>query len=157
MNRAEQTFACDAMLKGLARWLRAAGFDAWWRYGVDDGELVRLAADEGRILLTQDSGIMKRSPIASGAVASLFIPHPLSVEAQLQLVFAAFGLARSEPRCMKCGGRLEAVSKESVRDEAPPRTFKWLDEFFRCARCKQLFWEGTHWNKIRDQLDHILP
>lgn len=157
MEKPEQTFACDAMLKGLARWLRAAGFDAWWRYGVDDGDLVRLAANEGRILLTQDSGIMKRSPIASGAVRSLFIPYTLTVHAQLQFVFTNCGLTRSEPRCMKCGGRLEAVSKESVRDEAPPRTFKWLDEFFRCARCRQLFWEGTHWTKIHDRLDHILP
>ncbi len=157
METPVKTFACDAMLKGLARWLRAAGFDAWWRYGVDDGDLVRLAADQDRILLTQDSGIMKRSPIASGAIPSLFIPRALTVEQQLKHVFAEFGLTRTGPRCMKCGGRLDAVPKESVRHEAPPRTFKWLDEFFRCARCEQLFWEGTHWNRIHDRLDQILP
>ena len=36
-------FACDAMLGGLARWLRAAGYDACWQEGIDDGELIRLA------------------------------------------------------------------------------------------------------------------
>jgi uncharacterized protein with PIN domain len=36
-------FACDAMLGGLARWLRAAGYDACWHGGVADPELVRLA------------------------------------------------------------------------------------------------------------------
>ena len=30
-------FACDAMLGGLARWLRAAGYDATWQEGIDAG------------------------------------------------------------------------------------------------------------------------
>src|SRR5262245_27378837 len=32
-------FACDAGLGGLARWLRAAGFEAHWRADIDDDEL----------------------------------------------------------------------------------------------------------------------
>ncbi len=157
MKDRTRTFACDAMLKGLARWLRASGFDAWWEYGVDDGKLVSKARDEKRTLLTQDSGIMIRSPVASGKVDSLFIPHDLTVEEQLHLVFRKFDLQRSTPRCMKCGGALEAVDRESVRHEAPPRTFAWLDEFFRCTRCEQLFWKGTHWNNISRRLGEVLP
>lgn len=145
------------MLKGLARWLRASGFDAWWQYGVEDGELVRRAQEDGRTLLSQDSGIMIRSPVASGEIDSLFIPLRLTVEEQLHLVFREFGLHRAPPRCMKCGGAMERVDKESVRHEAPPRTFAWLDEFFRCARCGQLFWKGTHWNNIARRLDEVLP
>ena len=156
-DRADPAFACDAMLKGLARWLRASGFDAWWRYGVDDGDLIRVAQDEGRVLLTQDSGLMKRALITSGAVRSLFIPRDLAVEDQLKLVFEEHGLERGTPRCMKCGGKLEAVTKESVKDEAPPRTFRWLDDFYRCTRCGQLFWEGTHWKRIERKLDTLLP
>ncbi len=151
----ETAFACDAMLKGLARWLRASGYDAWWVYGVEDGRLVQTALDEKRVLLTQDSGIMKRSLVASGKIPSLFIPHDLGVEEQLALVFREFGLRRKDPRCMKCGGELRAVTKESVKDEAPPRTFKWLDQFYRCGRCGQLFWEGTHWKKISRKLDRF--
>ena len=41
-------FACDAMLGGLARWLRAAGYDASWHGGVADPELVRIARRHGR-------------------------------------------------------------------------------------------------------------
>ncbi|MEW6747624.1 MAG: Mut7-C RNAse domain-containing protein [Planctomycetota bacterium] len=44
-------FACDAMLKGLARWLRAFGYDATWRYGIEDGELVAHSLEERRVLL----------------------------------------------------------------------------------------------------------
>ena len=31
-------FFCDAMLGGLARWLRAMGYDAAFEYGIDDGD-----------------------------------------------------------------------------------------------------------------------
>jgi hypothetical protein len=53
---------------------------------------------------------------------------------------------------MACGGRLLAVPKESARPEAPPRTFAWCEEFFRCDRCAKLFWQGTHWRRIETLL-----
>ena len=39
----EPIFLCDAMLGGLARWLRAAGFDPLFEYGIDDREIIRRA------------------------------------------------------------------------------------------------------------------
>ena len=53
---------------------------------------------------------------------------------------------------MTCGGALVPVPKESVVDEAPPRTYSWLETFYRCARCGKLFWEGTHWQAIQARL-----
>ncbi|MEW6744467.1 MAG: Mut7-C RNAse domain-containing protein [Planctomycetota bacterium] len=141
-------FACDAMLKGLARWLRAFGYDATWRYGIEDGELVAHSLEERRVLLTSDSGLMRRRAIREGHPAALFIPRDLSVDEQLRFVAGTFELRRRRPRCMRCGGALRRVPKESVRDEAPPKTFLWLDEFYRCGRCGGLFWKGTHWQRI---------
>jgi hypothetical protein len=45
------TFACDAMLGGMARWLRAARYEASWHPGIDDPDLVQLArsATKGRL------------------------------------------------------------------------------------------------------------
>ncbi|MFO0984587.1 MAG: Mut7-C RNAse domain-containing protein [Planctomycetota bacterium] len=149
-------FACDAMLKGLARWLRAHGYDTFWQYGIDDGEIVRLALAERRILLTGDSGMMRRKLVRDAVVAALFIRHDLPVRAQLRLVVHRYQLAARPPRCMACGGELRAVDKASVRDEAPPRTYRWLDEFFRCARCGKLYWRGTHWRRIATSVRAML-
>lgn len=41
-SMAKIRFACDAMLGGLARWLRAAGYEASWH----DGELAVVAKEE---------------------------------------------------------------------------------------------------------------
>ena len=53
----QMSFACDAMLGGLARWLRAAGYDTSWHHGIEDRDLVRLAGEQGRTLLTSDTRI----------------------------------------------------------------------------------------------------
>src|SRR5262249_924378 len=48
-------FLCDAMLGGLVRWLRAAGYDALFAEGGrPDRELVELCGREDRVLLTKD-------------------------------------------------------------------------------------------------------
>jgi uncharacterized protein with PIN domain len=143
------------MLKGLARWLRAGGYDAGWSYCIEDDELIRLARRENRVLLTSDSGIMKRHSVLNGETPTLFLPREMTVPQQVEHVFLHYGLKRLDPRCMKCGGRLAWIPKASVRQEAPPRTYCWLDDFYRCLRCRQLFWKGTHWNKISDRLTRM--
>jgi hypothetical protein len=148
------------MLGGMARWLRAAGYDAAWRAGIDDTELVRQALATGRILLTCDTGLMRHGAVQSGLrqpkgfgpqagrVRALLIPCGLGKFEQLRFVLRQLGLGRREPRCMACGGRLRPIPKESARPEAPPRTYAWCEEFYRCDRCAKLFWQGTHWRRI---------
>jgi uncharacterized protein with PIN domain len=49
---------------------------------------------------------------------------------------------------MACGGALRRARKEDVRPRIPPRTALWKDEYFLCAACDRLFWQGTHWERI---------
>jgi len=148
-------FFCDAGLGGLARWLRAAGYDARWEEGIDDDEFLREARRLGATALTTDSMLMERRVLRDRFIPSLWLPPTLSIAEQLALVFREFGLERLAPRCMRCGGRLGRVDKESLRERIPPRTFRWLDEYFVCERCNQLFWHGTHWLRIQRQLDEV--
>jgi len=151
-NAAAPAFWCDAMLGGLARWLRAAGYDAAWQEGIDDAELLRLALASGRILLTADTRLADHGAIRSGRIRALLVPHGMGKFDQLAFVVRALALPLREPRCMACGGALRAIPKESARPEAPPRTYAWCDEFCRCSRCAKLFWRGTHWRRIESRL-----
>ena len=144
----EIRFACDAMCGGLARWLRAIGYDAAWSEGIDDSDLVEMARREGRILISSDSKIFERKVIASGEVKALFLPRGLKRLAQLEFVVSRLGLRVREPRCMSCGGRLERVRKEDVADEVPAKSLVWAHAFYRCSQCKKVFWEGSHWRHI---------
>jgi uncharacterized protein with PIN domain len=71
---------------------------------------------------------------------------------QLEMVLRDLGLDLREPRCMRCGGELRPVPKADVLERIPPRTRAWKDEYFTCARCGALLWQGTHWERIARQL-----
>jgi uncharacterized protein with PIN domain len=140
------------MLGGLARWLRAAGYDASWHPGIDDSDLVRLAQQEGRTLLSCDTRIFDFAVIRDGMLPAQFVPLRLKPRAQLAHVLEQLRLPLREPRCMACGGELVEVPKEQVAARVPPRTFAWLDRFWECTRCRRVFWHGTHWQRIADAL-----
>jgi uncharacterized protein with PIN domain len=146
------TFLCDAGLGGLARWLRAAGYEAWWQPDIEDAELLRQAQRLRAIVLTTDSLMMERGVLRDGIIPAFWLPPTLTMKEQLGSVFREFGLAVREARCMTCSGELRPVEKDCVRERIPPRTWCWLDTYFVCARCNQLFWQGTHWRKIGAQL-----
>jgi uncharacterized protein with PIN domain len=141
-------FACDAMLGALARWLRAAGYDASWHEGIEDRNLVRLSREEGRTLLSCDMEIFDFAVIRDGLQSALFVPLHLSPREQLRFVLDQLNLPLLDPRCMACGGELVEIAKDQAAGRVPTRTFAWLDQFWECSRCRKVLWRGTHWAKI---------
>ncbi len=149
------TFLCDAGLGGLARWLRAAGYDAAWEPGIEDTVLLQKARACGAAVLTTDSMLMERRLIRERIIPAYWLPPTLTISEQLELVFREFGLPLLERRCMRCGGTLVAADKEAVRERIPPRTYRWRNEYFLCSRCGKLFWHGTHWERIERELQRV--
>lgn len=145
-------FHCDAGLGGVARWLRAAGYDAAFWPGIDDDDLLRKVIPGGAVLLTSDRRMVERGVIASGALAALLTPIHLKKLDQFGFVRDQLQLPLKAARCMSCGGRLSPVAKEAVRERIPPRTYPWLDDYYLCERCGRLFWQGTHWRRIQEGL-----
>src|SRR5438876_11289027 len=85
-------FFCDAGLGGLARWLRAAGYEATWEEGIDDDVLLREAKKTGATILTTDSMLMERRVLRDRLIPSLWLPPIWGISEQLGLVFREFGL-----------------------------------------------------------------
>ncbi|WP_437776992.1 Mut7-C RNAse domain-containing protein [Sorangium sp. So ce1097] len=141
-------FLCDAMLGGLSRWLRGAGYDATFEHGIDDGELVRLAQRTGRVLLSSDAGVFERRPLRTAAVRGLYVPRGLRPMEQAGFVLRELGLPVRDPRCMACGGALAAAPKDAVRGAVPAMVVERHDAFWRCERCGKVLWKGSHWEGI---------
>jgi uncharacterized protein with PIN domain len=148
-------FLCDAGLGGVARWLRAAGYEAAWQPNIADDDLLREARSMGATILTTDAMLMERRLLRDRIIPVFWLPPTLSIPEQLALVFREFGLAVRGPRCMTCGGELRRVVKEELRERIPPKTYRWLDKYFVCGRCDKLFWHGTHWQRIRVALSAL--
>jgi hypothetical protein len=148
-------FLCDAGLGGLARWLRAAGYVADWQADIADEDLLRLAKASRAIVVTTDSLLLERRLVRDGEIQTLWLPPVLAIGEQLVLVLQHLDLVLREPRCMHCGGELRSVAKEAVWERIPPRTRRWLDDYFECARCARLYWHGTHWQRIKEHLGQL--
>jgi len=149
------SFLCDAMLGGLARWLRAAGYDAQFEYGIGDRTLLDRAACQQRIILSSDGPLFERNVIRNGVIRALYIPQQLSKLQQLRFVLQALHLPLLPPRCMACGGPLGEVPKHTVTGEAPPLAFRNCRQFWRCLSCGRLLWHGTHWQRIAKRLAEL--
>ena len=134
-------FFCDDHLGRLARWLRACGFDCAWENPIDDGVLLRRAADEDRVVLTKDTRL------ASGEIGPHLLVRSSDFREQLRAVLDAFDLdplARAFTRCVACNGPLVEVDKASVREDVPPLSYAAFDRFWRCADCGRVLWRGSH-------------
>lgn len=149
-------FLCDPSLAGLARWLRAAGYEAFVSPEVPGHRLPDEALRRGLVLLTTEAETLDRRIAADGSLVLVWVPSALTMAEQLHMVALELGLAVREARCMACGGRLVPRPKEEVRPRIPPRTALWLDEYFVCSACDRLFWRGTHWERIEATLRRAL-
>jgi uncharacterized protein with PIN domain len=150
-------FLCDALLGGLAKWLRAAGYDTYYaREGTDlsDGSLTRKALEEGRVLLTSDGGFLERKPVRDGSVEFLKVPH-LPLEEQLRFVAERFELSRRRSRFMQCNGELDVVPPSAVRGRVPSGVIRDHEKFFLYTGCGRVFWRGSHWDRIGGLLSRV--
>lgn len=153
-------FYCDAMLGGLARWLRALGYEAEFDHGIDDAELVERAAAQNAVLLSSDRPLFNRKRVTSGEVRALFVPRHEPVLDQAVFVLSTLGLPVAPLRCMACGGGLVRVGRADVESEVPEGALSRFEDFFRCERCRHVYWHGTHWTRIeatREEIARRLP
>jgi len=150
----DPSFITDVHLGKLTRLLRLLGFDTAEGRGLDDEGIVERALAEGRIILTHDRELLKRSAVTHGYWVRS--PDPIEQAREVVRRFDLRGGVRAFTRCPACNGEIVPVAKEDVRDEIPPRTAGWLDEYYRCERCGKIYWKGTHYPHLQEVLDSIL-
>ena len=148
------SFIADAHLGGLARLLRMLGFDTLFENAYADRHILELLARERRILLTRDRELLKCRDVLCGCFV-----HALKAEAQLNEVVARYALARhSRPftLCLHCNVRLEAAGPDAVAARAPAPIAARYTRFARCPGCERIYWEGSHWTRMRAMLAPVL-
>ena len=145
-------FLCDEMLKGLARWLRAAGYDtAMEPAGTPDRILIGRAQKEQRILLTRDRKLLEYKTAGDFVVLLKCNAVDECID-ELSTKLSIDWLYRPFSRCLNCNTPLI---------EAKPEQWQQVPEFSRqqatllryCPNCRQLFWDGSHEKRMRSRLE----
>jgi uncharacterized protein len=142
-------FVADRMLGRLARWLRVIGQDVAYGPHLSGYGLIREARREGRIILTRDRSIRRKSP-----------PQYVLIESdrfrdQLKQVIHACGLDPFKDvftRCVECNAPLQDLAKEAAREKVPEYVFSTQDKFSICPSCRRIYWPATHQQKMVEEL-----
>ncbi len=142
-------FIADVMLGKLARWLRIVGYDVLYSNVFLDEEIVELAREGGRVILTRDLRMLERR----GAQNHVFVESE-DLDAQMEQVVGALHLERLElfSRCLECNRTLEVETREAVEGRVPPYVFRTQESFKSCPECARIYWPGTHRDHVRQRV-----
>jgi uncharacterized protein len=144
-------FLCDEMLRGLGRWLRAAGYDTVIAAGgLPDHALAARCAEEDRILLTKDRDL---AATVTGTVPVLLLAgngideaaRALRPGLDIDWQYAPF------TRCIVDNRPLEAAAPASVA-RVPKSSRAAGGPLRMCPECGRLYWPGGHVRRMQQRL-----
>jgi uncharacterized protein with PIN domain len=150
----EYQFIADAMLGRLARWLRFLGFDTLYYPDITDNDLIRIAREQNRCILTRDTRLVKIKGLKDYVLISSNDSFQQLLELKEKLELKQFNLFS---RCVACNGHLVKISdKSEIKDTIPEFVFLNYDLFTKCENCGRIFWEGSHPKKFKEKINRII-
>jgi uncharacterized protein with PIN domain len=153
---AQPRFIIDVNVGRLAKWLRIMGYDTLFPEDTSDNELVRIALLEDRVLVTRDAGIAQRRAARLGQMKVAQIKDD-DLRSQLQQLVRDLGLNLDKgfSRCVLCNHLLDPADREDVAQRLPPYVLQTQSQFMQCPQCQRLYWRGTHWSNMMDELGQV--
>jgi uncharacterized protein len=151
---AEQpAFIADCHLGKLAKYLRLMGFDTLYFTQIEDSDLIALALEQNRIILTRDKELSKRhnAPV-------LFLESKETKE-QLQTLISHFRLKEHPApfsRCIVCNTPLQVVDKAEILEKLPEKVKRYFSHFEYCSVCDRIYWHGDHYRHMKQFLENVL-
>jgi len=153
----EIKFIADNNVGKLARWLRLMGYDTLLFKQKDDGQMIKIALSENRVILTKDSQFMKRRLVTNGKLKTIYIKQDdpkLQVQEVVKMLnlnyhFKPFSL------CLECNRALIARDKEEVKNLVPAQVAETQTQYTQCPACHRIYWPGTHWQAMVKKLQDL--
>src|SRR3989337_295596 len=120
------------MLGKLAKKLRLLGYDSLYSSSMEDDELLHIAKNENRVIITKDLQLIHKAK--KHQIASIQITKNEEIEQFLQINekidLGKCTISGSNSRCPVCNGELKYTEN--------------MNDFWTCNKCGKIYWEGTH-------------
>ena len=147
-------FVLDVNLGKLAKRMRLLGFDCLYRNDYRDTDVVNIAVNEQRIVLTRDRRLLYIKRVNHG-----YWIRAVDAESQVDEVmhrFNLFTLIHPFTRCSICNTLLSPVAKSDIMDRLEPKTRRYYQFFYQCSGCRRIYWQGSHSEKMRQRFADFL-
>jgi len=110
-------------------------------------------ARDNRALLTRDRRLLMHAIVQHG-----YYPRSQNADEQTVEVIRRFNLSEliaPFTRCLRCNAPLEEAAKAEIIDKLEPLTKIYYEQFPRCPGCGQLYWAGSHFEKLQKRIEKI--
>jgi uncharacterized protein len=148
----EYTFIADVHLGKLAKLLRMLGFDTAYNNTYNSAQLVLIAAEQNRILLSRNKDIATMVGARTLVISS---EKPIEQLKQVIESFHLHSLAIPFTRCLVCNGIVKRVRKEAIQDRLEQNTNAFYNEFWQCTSCRRIYWRGSHYERMKNWLNML--
>ena len=145
------TFFVDAMLGNIAKKLRLMGYDSKYASDIQDDDLINLARNEQRIIISRDENLVKMA--LKLEIKSIFLEkqeetkqfHEIIDKLNLKII----EINGDRARCPLCNTKTKFVTKDKVRNKISAKILEQNEKFWECENCRKIFWEGSHIRNLR--------
>jgi hypothetical protein len=145
-------FILTAELGRLCRWLRILGFDAYYFRGRESSLIIK-ALQEDRIILTRRKRLAEEKSVKKVIIENDKLKDQIrEVEEKLGI---KFNLDNLFSRCSECNTEVVKVDKELVKNKVPEYVYQTQEEFYKCPKCRKIFWQGTHWDLAKKYFEEL--
>lgn len=147
-------FVLDVHLGKLAKMLRLLGIDASYQTDYSDADIVHIAENENRIVLTRDIGLLKHRAIIWG----YWLRSQDAAEQVKEVINYYYLTGEIKPfsRCLLCNGLLVAMNKEDIVNHIPPKAVLYFNDFYQCTHCRRIYWKGSHYHHMQQTIAGII-
>lgn len=151
--RGIRKFVADGHLGKLVRDLRLLGIDVVYDRDAEDRQLVKTSNAQDRALLTRDRHLLMHAAVRHG----YYLRSQNSLEQTVEVLrrFDLASVLTPFTRCLRCNALLESVEKDKIIGQLEPLTRIYYDQFRGCPGCGQIYWSGSHFEKLRKRIREI--
>jgi len=147
-------FIADRTLGKLARELRMLGYDTVYYRGEDVYPLIKLAREEGRVILTRSTQFGPKRP--EDRVIRITKDKPsLQLRELIQRKIISLVEEPLFSRCLLCNTLLSGISPEEAEGKVPDFILHQQKEFFRCPQCSRVYWQGSHQDHMKKRVERL--
>ena len=145
------------MLGNIARKLRLLGFDCKYFATIKDDQILSIAKNESRILITKNHRIANASKKQNISIIDVIGTDEAGqlVEICEKINLKKCKINVNDIRCTICNSIIQPIEKEKIIDRIPAKVEQLMQQFWMCGSCNHVYWEGTHIRNLQKFIDEV--
>jgi uncharacterized protein with PIN domain len=147
-------FLVDRMLGKLVKGLRMLGYDTIYYRGEDPHQIIQLARQEGRVVLTRNTKLIPKRP--SDRIIRVMEDNPfLQLKELIQKQHISLNNENLFSRCLLCNVLIDEIPRGEAEGKVPEFIFYQQKTFFRCPQCQKIYWQGSHQGNMQKKVEEL--